>query len=297
MKNSKSKLILAVILIIGITAFIACEKGKNDVVESEGSPNVLLSNLNRFNNSFVPNQINQSTNSKGFWSSVGEVCKVAGADVIGAGTCVWATKELAAAAGCCTGGTGAAVVAGVSAVVGGAGASYAAAGIKVKGDHPVGGSSSIVLPPYYNYLNNVGFLHNSFLNDVYFDNKPQNQWLIENYNSDSSCVLGIVENTEWIAIKSYIYSSFEDYSISNYNYLAVLQDFENKDFINANIKNVLVSYMEVYLLASSFEDIDNISAFYISEVLNSNLSEIEKASLFCSFLVGANSPHFWLQTE
>ena len=77
----------------------------------------------------------------------------------------------------------------------------------------------------------------------------------------------------------------------------ILNYFKDINYINSNIKNVLESYMEVYLTATSFEDIDNISNFYISEVSNSSLTEIEKEALLCSFLVGANSPHFWLQSE
>jgi len=297
MKNFKSKIIFAVMLIMGISAFVGCEKGQIEAPKSEENTKVLFESLKQFNLDFTPSKINSNSSPKGFWSSVGEVCKVAGADIIGAGTCVWATKELAAAAGCCTGGTGAAVVAGASAVIGGAGASYAASGIKLKGSNPVGGLSNINLPVEYYYLSNVGVFHNSFINDVYYGNILETNWIRENYTSDSTCVLGFVQNTQWIEIKSLIYSSFVDYSANNYNYLQILNYFKDINYINSNIKNVLESYMEVYLTATSFEDIDNISNFYISEVSNSSLTEIEKEALLCSFLVGANSPHFWLQSE
>ena len=84
--------------------------------------NSTISQLEQLNQSLI-NSIDPQT--RGFRDGLKRFFIVAGADIVGAGTGIWASKEIIAMTGASTGGTGAIVAGAVCGVIAGAGASCA----------------------------------------------------------------------------------------------------------------------------------------------------------------------------
>ena len=288
--------ILKFSIIVAILGVALWSCNKEDIAPSENptsNNSTLFLNLENYNNEFLSTHNNPS---RGFWSSLGYFAQVASADLIGAGTTIWATSEIIAATGITTGPIGAGIATGVAGVIGAGGASYAASGNPPSdngGNYNENQGLHLQLPISFSIENDMGGIHNSYLKSVIYGNTSQNDWISTNFPTERSNIQNILSNSEVSTIITTIENKSLDYKNNGYDYETLISDYETLNYLSSNVAQVLQSFMSVYSQSENFDDIKNTVDFYTLEILNSSLTTLEKKSLFGSFSVALKSPMFW----
>jgi hypothetical protein len=248
-----------------------------------------------------------STNKKKWWQVVGQVCAIATGDAVSAAGMVAVAQGAAGVVGMATAGAGWAVVSGGAAVVGAVGGSYAA--YCGTGGHCRGSFSNVNsegfsvvydFPSEFDYLENIGIWHNEGLQTIYMDGNNINEldWANNNMpNIAESDFENIYNTNSFQEGVSQIKLISENYKNSGYDFNLFLDEFKKSDFINQNVHDILALYLEAIRMASSFEDYNEITQYYVTQVANSNLNSKEKESLFSAFSVSIQSFYYWLNME
>jgi len=322
MKTLKSKFFTIIGLFVLAVGIYSCSE--HESVQVQDSHAVMLDNLKAFNNDFIKKHPQSAASQRGgFWGKVLQVAAVATGDLSGAAAGVWGVQKLAIAAGAATSGTGYAVVSAAGAVVGAAGGSYMAyctvkprACANNRGGLPelieyedrYDINFEITNPKFVN-LNELGYLHNSILEESYYGGISQKDWLTAKSISGTSYLLKtaseddskslmntLFQSSELANVKSGISNAIGKYSQDDkFDYKVLLQSLLNDQLINQNLYDVLDLFLNVYNKAESFEDFETIIKFYVAEIENSNLNDTEKEALLAAFSVAAKSPYFWTE--
>lgn len=287
------KIILgAVFLLISTTGIISCKKQ----VELKPVKESLNSRLLTFNNNLPV--VSSKANCSGFWDCLGYAASIAGADIAGAAAGGVGVAELAGAVGVATGGTGAVVVIVGGAVITGAGASYAAgleSDPRFDRDNLSYGNLNIHVPAEFVELSNVGedhntVIHNYFVKSGNIDDYKKNLFTPEQLAVFNSSSFTNMTNSINDASRRYVQNDFDVKTLTS--------DLVNAKTITTNMKDVLDLFLDRYVRVGSFQEIESLVNFYISEVSRSqSLTKIEKQSLICSFLVASESPFYLFENE
>src|SRR5690606_38484236 len=67
----------------------------------------------------------------------------------------------------------------------------------------------------------------------------------------------------------------------------------SRGYITNNVKNVLLLYNAAIVKANSFKDMENITQYYVNEIIDSSLTEEEKGGLLSGFVVNIQSIYYW----
>jgi hypothetical protein len=263
-----------------------------DNVNESNVDNQLQKQLLDFNNNLPKNDNNQYR-----WGW-GRILAVAGADLIGAGTGVWAVKEIGAAAGTFTGGTGTAIVYAGAGIICGGGASYTAS----QNVHRMGTFSKttndefnidIRFPENYSFYD-IGNKHNESLNLCFFGTTSTKDYLSQNYTPE---VINYMYNQpSWNTINEYVLNSANSYN-QDFDYNKHLNKIYSDKYISENMYLTYQKFMDAYTKAQTEEEIENIINFYSESIANSKISEIEKIALLSSMSVSAKSTNYWYHYE
>jgi hypothetical protein len=307
MKNLKINILQIFILLFTVSTLItSCSNEENTELDDNQLNSEFLQKMNNFNSEYQPKIGTHTHDNDGLnrcsdcWGGFLDFLAVAGADIVGAGAGAVAVKEIAAGVGIATGGTGAAVVVVAAAVVAGAGASVAASnalnqrtssGFNYKNYVK---SLNILYPQNYNYLSNVGSLHNEQVFNILNNGMSQSKFNCSfARNSETSDFDLISQTQEWQNVIKEVKSSVDLYSSENdINNLTL--SLKGKSLISGNIKTVLDSFFEIYNQSENSHNIQDIVNFYVQAVSNeTSLSETEKEALIASFSVATESPYFW----
>ncbi|KQS91792.1 hypothetical protein [Chryseobacterium sp. Leaf394] len=293
--------------------FSSCTSDENVVTTENVSTNKISTSdlkllLKNYNNNFKSTNINQDpTSKKKWWQIVGQVAAVASGDAGGAAGMVWVAQGVAGAVGAATAGAGWAVVSGGAAVIGAVGGSYAAycsTGGHCRGTfnntNPEGASVIYDFPREFDHLENVGVFHNAGLQAIYMDGNNINEldWANSNIpNLNSSDFQKIYNSPDFKKGAELIKTISAEYKNSNYDVQALLKAYKDNGLINANCHDILSLYFDATKKSQNFEDYNNITEYYVNQVSNSNLTDIEKESLLSAFSVSIQSFYYWLNME
>ena len=309
MKRNFLKIIgLSMILI-----FSSCSSDSRNMldvmpIESSANADFLKTKFAKYNNDFkYTSNTDISEGKKKWWQYALQGAAIAAGHASGAAAGVWAAQGLAGALGAATVGTGYAVVSGIAGVVGAAGGSYAAycsTGGHCRGSfnvmEPTGTSVTYDFPTKYDYIEQLGTLHNSALANMYLSdmNVSEKVWVENNIpNIEDVDYIELLKNSDYIKLKSEINAISDAYKKSNYNVESLLNDYLNKRLISQNVKDILSLYFSATMKSRNFDDYRAITDKYIAEIQNSNLDTREKESLLASLTVSIQSYYFWLNLE
>lgn len=291
-----------------LIAFFACNK--------ESVPSV--NNIERSTAYQEMRKLNDSlllTSSRAInWSCFLRACTIAGADFMGAGAGIASTKEIAALVGAATGGTGAAVVCAFSATICAVGASAAAydACTRAHGafspdsllwvfrktgpdpveDESLRPSDLVQLPSRFEYLRNVGIIHNNMLATL-DDIKSGNIDINDAIPDADPYLEAIVLSDEFQEAYDVIISA----SIIKPNESIDVAHYVEINGIKLSIKaaRVYELFTELYsqFPENEYDVVDVVNA-YISIIENSDeFSDEEKESIYIGLMVAAESPMYW----
>jgi len=287
-------MVMVSLVIMGFL-FVACEKERveTNVNKELVSAEDVFAHLKLYNNNLVVNNCNSN---RGFFSSLGNICMIAGADIIGAGTGIWACKEILAYYSVATGGAGGLIAGAAVGLVCGAGASYAVTRnvIDMPNLNEVDWREiPFFLDKRYDVFNQIGYGHNTYLKQVKYGRITEVDWIKENYREYSDDLIMLFSTNEIVNLRSTIISLSNKYKEDNYDYSLFLQSLHDERLLSTNIHKTLALFMEGYVMSESYDDIANICDFYTKQILDSNFSELEKQALVTSFSVATKSPLFW----
>jgi len=261
------------------------------------------------------------------WSKV--VC-VATADFLGAGAGIGATKEIAAAVGVATGGTGGAVVVGIGALVGSAGSSYSAHACwpnSLRKFPPVDIKPSILRASdclegvqYCSYedmfSNDLKPFSNSLKSNTALSSVPKDNDLLASLGKLHNMTLQhLVEfdppkiphpdNAKYTPLIESRYFNLLQYDLQrivyectwdgNFDYNKYLEICLQSEFISEDYMGILSQFTELYQdYTTGLSDVNEITDGFV-EMVNSasHLSESEKENLYAAFSVAVESPSFW----
>lgn len=284
----------------------SCTSEENTELNETAMNSDFMQKLNTFNTDYQskigehPHSSNGQNRCSDCWGGFLDFLVVAGADIAGAGAVAAAVKEIAAGVGVATGGTGAAVVVGVAAVVSGAGASVAASNALDERSSNKSiyknyiKSLNIKYPRQYDYLSNVGSLHNEQVFNILSNKVDKNKFSRSfGRNTENSDFELISQTQEWQDVISEVENSSTLYSIDNdINNLTL--SLKDKSLITDNIKNVLDTFFVIYNQSENNHNIEDIVNFYTQAVSDEDsLTDTEKEALIASFSVASESPYFW----
>lgn len=308
MKKLKLNVLQVFVLFFTVSTIVtSCSSEESTELIENQLNSEFLTKLNNFNSEYQPkigthtHGISKQSKCSDCWGGFMDFLAVAGADIVGAGAGAAAVKEIAAGVGVATGGTGAAVVVGVAAVVAGAGASVVASNAlddkkssKIFNYKNYVKSLNIEYPEKYNYLSNVGSLHNEQVFNILNSGKSIEKFNCSLAKNSAASDFETISNTqEWQNVISELGNSIDSYS-SDSNINNLTSSLENKSLISENIKTVLDSFFEIYNQSANNHNIQDIVNFYAQAVSNeTTLSETEKEALIASFSVATESPYFW----
>lgn len=268
----KFKISLIAIVSLLVFSILGCEN--ENLIDKQS---VSFNNLKKFN---------QENYSKGdFWDTVGEISSIAGADIIGAGTAIWAAKEIIAYAGASTGGTGAMVGAGLAGVVGGAGASYSAS--QQFKSNSSGLNLNYNIPVNYEELD-IGHYHNRALEEVYYGNKSKVDFLNNIYEPEIVNI--IMSDNDFINN----YNEIINITANNHRNISnIINKYHNDNMISVDMKVFYNLFFEAVSNTNNQEDLQDVINVYSSHISNQPYTEIEKRALFASLSVAASSFNYW----
>ncbi|WP_089860629.1 hypothetical protein [Chryseobacterium taeanense] len=293
--------------------FSSCTNDENVITTENVSSNKTSASdlkilLKNYNNNFKSTNIYQDPASKKkWWQVVGQVAAIATGDAGGAASMVWIAQGAAGVVGAATAGTGWAVIsvgAGVIGAVGGSYAAYCSTGGHCRGTFnntsPEGASVIYDFPREFDHLENVGVLHNAGLQTIYMDGNTVNELEWANNNIPglkSSDFEKIYNSPDFKKGAELIKTISAEYKNSDYDVQALVKAYRDNGLINGNCYDILSLYFEATKQSENFEDYNNITKYYVEQVANSKLSDIEKESLLSAFSVSIQSFYYWLNME
>ena len=227
-----------------------------------------------------------------FAQGIGHWLSVAGADIVGAGAGVLAVKEIAAAAGVATGGTGAAVVFAGAGLLAGGGASYQAHDmLKPKTNSTTKSTSSVVftLPSQYSQYN-IGPLHNELLDNCYFRGVNPQPYLYNHY--DKVALDFLYNNGAWPAIYNNINAMAQSYE-THKDFARLLSEHRSKNYISGNMSTFLTTFYGALSAATNLDQALTIVNTHTARIAGSGYSDDEKKALYASMSVAASSLKYW----
>jgi hypothetical protein len=300
-----------VFFMLTVVALISsCSKQNEELtIATNGNDIKLLTSLISYNKK---NNVLQVVDCEGFWDCLGHVTAVAGADIAGAGAGVVGVAGSATALNIATGGTAGTVVLIGAGAISGAGASYLAhKTIKalVPAKAAVGlvnanfsyieynasykfGNLDIVIPTSYRYLENVGKHHNMVIHNSFFNNEPLSSYY--NYLNLNLSQRQLFQSENFRKINNKIEQASIIFAENNFDYKEFTQTMVDKKLFTKNMKDVLDLFLTSYIGSTDFGKIERLINFYIIEVSNSQLNELEKQALITSFIVASQSPFYML---
>ena len=275
----------SVVLLMFVLCTISCNKKvvqeKNQEVENSD----LLLKLSNFHN---------KPHIEGFWSDVGaaigNACIVVGADIAGAATGVKSVAVVAAELNVVTTGTAGTALVVSAGVISGAGASYGAVKVIDKEVKPKTGRLNIKLPNKYDYLKDLGIIHNKVIYQYYYLNEPLHNYYTQLSNEDYQ----FFNTLQYEVVRNDVENYGKQYAINNFDFPAYSQQLFDAGYISLNVKSVLNLFMSEYIKCSQYSDIEDVVNFYIDAVSNSDLDESDKIALLSSFMVASESPFYLL---
>lgn len=227
----------------------------------------------------------------GFWSCLGKVVAVAGADITGAAAGVVGVSEAAAALGIATGGTGGVVVLAAGGAIAGGGASYAAAKAVYAAAAPNDkkyGNINLNIPLEFSGLRDVGIKHNNAMYDVFFGG----QELTDSYYTGtlrvSSEYLPIIHSEIYQQRLQAASNLGRDYVFSGFDYAFLTNEAYETGLITDDMRQILYSFMQAY---GTGADIESVIDHYITAVDQSELTGVERQALIAGFVVASESPY------
>lgn len=254
-----------------------------------------LEELQAFNDSYekVIDRDDRMPNTRGFWSAVGDVLVVAGADVMGAGGGAKAVQAIAAGVGVATGGTGYAIVTGVAAGIAGAGSSIAAGralrAISDQNMRPCYSGLSIHYPSEYVDLEYAGRLHNTLISDMLSPG-------LRSTYSPSAVESELLSNEYFMKTSEQIAEIISVNIHETDGILKTLDDLEKQGFINKDQHMVFSFFFDIYNESKKLKHIEDIVNYYISAIAKTEvLNDSDKVVLISAFSVASQSPSFWIQ--
>lgn len=274
-----------------------CEKDEQtkykNSIELEKELSLLNSNLSA----------NITADTKGFWSGLGKVCAVAGADIIGAYEGAQVGGKIGAAVGTLAGGHavgGAAVGAAVGGAICGGGASYAAyRGVKSGCPYPTGYNSA----PLSKFANDniCGKYHNAYLDVLFFSfGDPDYNAMYSDMFSDvielksyNSIINSIGSSSTSCAE---VFSIVEEYISNEYNYDILISKFKKTFGFTDNVAKYFSCFFDIYSKSAKIENAFSIIDAYI-EFLSTEgklyFNEKELQALNCAMNVALFSTDYW----
>ena len=254
-----------------------------------------LEELQAFNDSYekVIDRDDRMPNTRGFWSAVGDVLVVAGADVMGAGGGAKAVQAIAAGVGVATGGTGYAIVTGVAAGIAGAGSSIAAGralrAISDQNMRPCYSGLSIHYPSEYVDLEYAGRLHNTLISDMLSPG-------LRSTYSPSAVESELLSNEYFMKTSEQIAEIISVNIHETNGILKTLDDLEKQGFINKDQHMVFSFFFDIYNESKKLKHIEDIVNYYISAIAKTGVqNDSDKVVLISAFSVASQSPSFWIQ--
>ncbi|WP_149695007.1 hypothetical protein [Chitinophaga sp. CF418] len=227
----------------------------------------------------------------GFWSCLGKVAAVAGADITGAAAGVVGVSEAAGALGIATGGTGAVVVMAAGGAIAGGGASYAAAKAvytAVAPNENKYGDLNLDVPLEFHDLSDVGIKHNNAMYNIFF----AGQEVTDSYYTGALGVgreyLPVLNNEIYQQRVAAASNLGRDYVSSGFDYAFLTNRAYETGLITDDMRQILYSFMEAY---GTGADMENVINHYISAVDQSELTDIERKALIAGFIVASESPY------
>ena len=303
--NLKSKLIVAVMLIMGVTTFMSCEKNgeiksipqTNNLEQTSkyytSNTEELLFKLDTFNKSFIQTQSIITNQRKPGWFK--RVLGIVAADIVGVAAGVKAGATLASAVGLATGGGGFIATEVACGVIVGASASAKAGSTANTSPNP--SIDNYDLPnnlPSLSQFISIGTKHNNYLYTVlYQQNTTQEDWFINNVNNYNDVISNYLQRPEWIIFKNDFSIIINDYTKNGYNYNNLINICFQQNYLTNNERIILKSFFRIYKDVKTYEQINNITTFYSHIVAYSYLSNNEKESLISAFSVAKASPALW----
>lgn len=314
MKNIK-KITLGVlgtaILASGLWACNNDESNDNqtELINKESAETLILK-LNNYNSKF--NYSNTERNQTYGWGEKFlDIVTIGAADGVGAAAGAGAVQVGAAAIGLATAGTGYAVVSTIGAVAGGASGSRLAyctlypkncRGTKSINGHfdagqGYGSSIKFDLSEPFKYIENFGILHNNLLEYVYtedYTDQAEIEWFENNIENIDQVDYNMFYNSPVYktAVKE-IEAISRSYVEKDFSTEYLLDSYVDLGFLSKNVRDILEVYQNTILKTNNFDDISEITQYYVHEVSNSNLSKNEKECLFSAFSVNIQSIYYW----
>lgn len=253
-----------------------------------------ISNVNIVENKFS-DDIQYRMNSPYFYESNkenislgwGRWLSIAGADIIGAGTGVWAVKEIGLAAGTFTGGTGTAIVYTVAGVVCGAGASYATSQNVRRTTIPNFDSKIIGSPE-----KNIGQLHNLMLENCFFGNVSKSDFL--NSYFDKRAVDYVLNDKSNVTIINNINRLSSNYA-KDFDVDKLLLNYFNLRYMSSEMKEFFTSLFNELKITEDFNESLKIIKNYKNTLNNSKYDDFTRLCLESSLDVATSSITYWYE--
>lgn len=292
----KKIIMIALIAVITSIMLMGCEKEKTTarILDKE------LSNLNEN----IETNISKGAQNGGFWSKVGKVCAVAGADIVGAVEGAKIGGKTGAAIGTVAGGhtvEGALIGGAIGGAIVGGGASYGAyCGVKSGIPYPAGYNNSRPLSQYAN-ISECGKYHNIYLDEIISSSGNPNMSTLyqssfsekmsqENYDT----LVSIIGPTSDISFG--INKILDKYIQSGYKHSVLLNEYKEYFGFTFAEELFLTYFFEAYSLSCSIDAAFAIIDSYI-KFLNydgrSYFTDEEVDVLNCAMSVALYSTDYW----
>lgn len=84
-----------------------------------------------------------------------------------------------------------------------------------------------------------------------------------------------------------------EYVRNDFNFHQFTQELVSHKLFTSNMKTVMDLFLEEYTSTANPSEIEPIINFYINEVANSEMTELEKKALISSFMVASESPFYF----
>lgn len=290
----KSRFFFPAVIFTSVVLFICCNKDNTEKHSTEQ----LKQELTILNGSISESIGITFDNTKGFWSAVGKVCAVAGADMTGAYAGAQVGGEIGAYVGAVAGNppAGAAIGATAGAVICGVGASYSA-GQALKNsknlDNPYpNGYNSSLSSPYANN-NNIGFLHNKYLDLIFTMNNEVTPTDVYQHLFENLCEYSLFDGLfQKIGPETQIHQDVSKISTTyislDYNIDYLISEYGKILDFPESITNIWLYFFNAFSSVETIEDAYMVVDTYI-EWLDNNGKEYVSPEEYIAFQYAFNT--------
>lgn len=257
---------------------------------SQGQSSEIAYNMSQFNVKQHEASL-KNLQERRWWQTVLNVITVVAADIGGAYAGAAGTIHVAGAIGLATGGVGVGIVAGVSAIIGGAGASNGAYHSVFRGpaNQVNYGNFTINLPREFMIYSQIGRQHNEVLHNNYFLGQNLSDYYNPLLDDQQRAIIDRPEIQENFRFLAQLGSNYIQNG-SNFDYFT--SELVSKNLMTTHGKTIMDSFIEKYKTCASPQDMESFINYSINEVYISNLDLKEKRSLIAAFIVAAESPFY-----